>query len=109
MHLCLPGHGFDDLGSLSAYAFVEMLFISFNSMQHDNFTQVMNPLVDEFLGGKSGVLVAMGPTGSGKTQTIFGTARHLTRYSCFGSFTTKVVHLVMYKRHILFSGPVLAC
>jgi kinesin family protein 18/19 len=85
-----------------------------------------------FLGGKSGLLVAMGPTGSGKTHTVFGTARHpgivpltlqkifnttdesnggnqLTRYTCFGIFTTKVVHLVMYKRHILFSGSVLAC
>ncbi|XP_044952028.1 kinesin-like protein KIN-6 isoform X3 [Hordeum vulgare subsp. vulgare] len=36
----------------------------------------MNPLVDEFLGGKSGLLVAMGPTGSGKTHTVFGTARN---------------------------------
>ncbi|KAM0915526.1 hypothetical protein ACQ4PT_010791 [Festuca glaucescens] len=44
--------------------------------QHDLFSQVMNPLVDDFLGGKSGLLVAMGPTGSGKTHTVFGTARH---------------------------------
>ncbi|XBI28233.1 hypothetical protein VPH35_052507 [Triticum aestivum] len=47
-----------------------------NSSQNDIFTQVMNPLVDEFLGGKSGLLVAMGPTGSGKTHTVFGTARN---------------------------------
>uniref|UniRef100_A0A8I6YNH1 Kinesin motor domain-containing protein n=1 Tax=Hordeum vulgare subsp. vulgare TaxID=112509 RepID=A0A8I6YNH1_HORVV len=32
------------------------------SSQNDTFTQVMNPLVDEFLGGKSGLLVAMGPS-----------------------------------------------
>uniref|UniRef100_A0ACD5TLU9 Uncharacterized protein n=1 Tax=Avena sativa TaxID=4498 RepID=A0ACD5TLU9_AVESA len=36
----------------------------------------MSPLVDDFLGGKSGLLVAMGPTGSGKTHTVFGTARN---------------------------------
>ncbi|XP_044417552.1 kinesin-like protein KIN-6 isoform X1 [Triticum aestivum] len=47
-----------------------------DSSQNDIFTQVMNPLVDEFLGGKSGLLVAMGPTGSGKTHTVFGTARN---------------------------------
>ncbi|XBI83667.1 hypothetical protein VPH35_092140 [Triticum aestivum] len=47
-----------------------------DSSQNDIFTQVMNPLVDEFLGGKNGLLVAMGPTGSGKTHTVFGTARN---------------------------------
>ncbi|KAG8076417.1 hypothetical protein GUJ93_ZPchr0006g41076 [Zizania palustris] len=47
-----------------------------DSSQHDVFTQVMNPLVDEFLGGKSGLLVALGPTGSGKTHTVFGTPRN---------------------------------
>ncbi|KAM0906802.1 hypothetical protein ACQ4PT_016514 [Festuca glaucescens] len=47
-----------------------------DSSQHAIFSQVMNPLVDDFLGGKSGLLVAMGPTGSGKTHTVFGTARH---------------------------------
>ncbi|KAL6629349.1 hypothetical protein ACP70R_029114 [Stipagrostis hirtigluma subsp. patula] len=46
------------------------------STQHDIFAQVMNPLVDDFLGGKSGLLVAMGPTGSGKTHTIFGSPRN---------------------------------
>lgn len=35
----------------------------------------MNPLVEDFLNGKSGLLVAMGPTGSGKTHTVFGCAR----------------------------------
>ncbi|KAF0896350.1 hypothetical protein E2562_021884 [Oryza meyeriana var. granulata] len=47
-----------------------------DSSQHDVFSQVMNPLVDEFLGGKSGLLVAMGPTGSRKTHTVFGSPRN---------------------------------
>ncbi|KAK3155775.1 hypothetical protein QOZ80_2AG0098500 [Eleusine coracana subsp. coracana] len=47
-----------------------------DSSQLDVFAQVMNPLVDDFLGGKSGLLVAMGPTGSGKTHTIFGSPRN---------------------------------
>jgi kinesin family protein 18/19 len=32
----------------------------------------MTHIVDDFLGGKSGLLVAMGPTNSRKTYTIFG-------------------------------------
>jgi kinesin family protein 18/19 len=60
------------------------------SPQLDVFAQVMNPLVDDFLGGKSGLLVAMGPTGSGKTHTIFGSPRNpgilpLTLRQIFGS------------------------
>uniref|UniRef100_A0A0D9VB19 Kinesin motor domain-containing protein n=1 Tax=Leersia perrieri TaxID=77586 RepID=A0A0D9VB19_9ORYZ len=47
-----------------------------DSSQHDVFSKVMNPLVDEFLGGKSALLVAMGPTGSGKTHTVFGSPRN---------------------------------
>lgn len=35
----------------------------------------MNPLVKDFMGGKSALLVAMGPTGSGKTHTMFGSNR----------------------------------
>jgi kinesin family member 18/19 len=46
------------------------------SFQLDVFAQVMNPLVDDFLDGKSGLLVAMGPTGSGKTHTVFGSPRN---------------------------------
>ncbi|KAF8737792.1 hypothetical protein HU200_014022 [Digitaria exilis] len=46
------------------------------STQHDIFARVMNPLLDDFLGGKSALLVAMGPTGSGKTHTIFGSPRN---------------------------------
>lgn len=36
---------------------------------------MVNPLVEDFLRGKSGMLAALGPSGSGKTHTIFGTAR----------------------------------
>lgn len=35
----------------------------------------MNPLVEDFLKGKSAMLVALGPTGSGKTHTVFGSPR----------------------------------
>lgn len=33
---------------------------------------MMKPLVEVFLKGKSGMLAAFGPGGSGKTHTIFG-------------------------------------
>ncbi|ONK72631.1 uncharacterized protein A4U43_C04F21410 [Asparagus officinalis] len=35
----------------------------------------MDPLLIDFMGGKSGLLAAMGPTGSGKTHTMFGSPR----------------------------------
>ncbi|KAM3317877.1 hypothetical protein ACQJBY_035535 [Aegilops geniculata] len=81
-----------------------------DSSQNDIFTQVMNPLVDEFLGGKSGLLVAMGPTGSGKTHTVFGTARNpglvpLTLQKIFaaadesegGNQSPRLFHLSMFE------------
>ncbi|CAL9089729.1 unnamed protein product [Musa textilis] len=36
----------------------------------------VNPVLMDFMGGKSGLLVALGPTGSGKTYTMFGCARN---------------------------------
>ncbi|CAN6481296.1 unnamed protein product [Victoria cruziana] len=42
------------------------------SSQADVYETVMQPLVMDFLGGSSRLLVAMGPTGSGKTHTVFG-------------------------------------
>lgn len=36
----------------------------------------VNPILMDFMGGKSGLLVALGPTGSGKTYTMFGCARN---------------------------------
>ena len=35
----------------------------------------MDPLVVGFMEGKSALLVALGPTGSGKTHTMFGCPR----------------------------------
>ncbi|XP_072986270.1 kinesin-like protein KIN-6 isoform X3 [Typha latifolia] len=45
------------------------------SPQQEIFDRVMNPLLIDFMGGKSALLVAMGPTGSGKTHTMFGCPR----------------------------------
>ncbi|XP_072958531.1 kinesin-like protein KIN-6 isoform X2 [Typha angustifolia] len=45
------------------------------SPQQEIFERVMNPLLIDFMGGKSALLVAMGPTGSGKTHTMFGCPR----------------------------------
>ena len=36
---------------------------------------MVNPLVEDFLKGKSGMISAMGPSGSGKTHIVFGTTR----------------------------------
>lgn len=45
------------------------------SSQEEIYDRVMSPLVMDFIGGKSALLVAMGPTGSGKTHTMFGSPR----------------------------------
>lgn len=39
------------------------------------YQRMVKPLVDDFLKGKSGMLAALGPTGSGKTHTVFGSPR----------------------------------
>lgn len=44
-------------------------------LQQEVYEKVMNPLVLDFMGGKNSLLVAMGPTGSGKTHTMFGCPR----------------------------------
>ncbi|KAF9618423.1 hypothetical protein IFM89_001146 [Coptis chinensis] len=46
------------------------------SSQNEVYEKIMEPLVSDFLRGKSGMLATMGPTGSGKTHTIFGSPRH---------------------------------
>uniref|UniRef100_A0A0E0MDG2 Kinesin motor domain-containing protein n=1 Tax=Oryza punctata TaxID=4537 RepID=A0A0E0MDG2_ORYPU len=71
-----------------------------DSSQHDVFSQVMNPLVDDLLGGKSGLLVAMGPTGSGKTHTVFGSPRNpgllpLTLRRIFSPTTHEACKLIL--------------
>ncbi|KAL2513786.1 T-complex protein 1 subunit theta-like [Forsythia ovata] len=38
---------------------------------------MLRPLVEYFLNGKSGMLAAMGPSGLGKTHTVFGCAKEL--------------------------------
>lgn len=45
------------------------------SPQSELYQKVMAPLVRDFMEGKNGLLVAMGPTGSGKTHTMFGSPR----------------------------------
>ncbi|KAI3736959.1 hypothetical protein L2E82_26949 [Cichorium intybus] len=39
------------------------------------YDKMVNPLVDDFLKGKSGMVAAMGPSGCSKTHTVFGSAR----------------------------------
>lgn len=39
------------------------------------YEKLVHPLVEDFLRGKSGMLAALGPTGSGKTHTVFGCIR----------------------------------
>ncbi|EOY15062.1 hypothetical protein QUC31_000351 [Theobroma cacao] len=48
---------------------------SADSTQSEVYEKMVNPLVEDFLKGKSGMLAALGPTGSGKTHTVFGSAR----------------------------------
>ncbi|XP_039008818.1 kinesin-like protein KIN-6 [Hibiscus syriacus] len=45
------------------------------STQSEVYEKMVNPLVENFLNGKSGMLAALGSTGSGKTHTIFGSSR----------------------------------
>ncbi|CAH1435546.1 unnamed protein product [Lactuca virosa] len=45
------------------------------SSQSEVYEKMVNPLVEDFLKGKSGMIAAMGPSGSGKTHTVFGTTR----------------------------------
>ncbi|XP_059636412.1 kinesin-like protein KIN-6 [Cornus florida] len=46
-----------------------------NSSQGEVYVKMVNPLVEDFMRGKSGMLAAMGPSGSGKTHTVFGCPR----------------------------------
>ncbi|XP_058225488.1 kinesin-like protein KIN-6 isoform X2 [Rhododendron vialii] len=48
---------------------------SAESTQDEVYAKMVNPLVEEFLRGKSGMLAALGPSGSGKTHTVFGSPR----------------------------------
>ncbi|XP_027093052.1 kinesin-like protein KIN-6 isoform X1 [Coffea arabica] len=45
------------------------------SSQAEVYQKLVHPLVEDFLRGKSGMLAALGPTGSGKTHTVFGCIR----------------------------------
>ncbi|URD95777.1 Kinesin motor domain [Musa troglodytarum] len=47
-----------------------------DSTQQEVYNMAVNPVLMDFMGGKSGLLVALGPTGSGKTYTMFGCARN---------------------------------
>ncbi|KAK3007320.1 hypothetical protein RJ639_016736 [Escallonia herrerae] len=46
-----------------------------DSSQDEVYEEMVNPLVKDFMRGKSGMLAALGPSGSGKTHTIFGSTR----------------------------------
>lgn len=48
---------------------------SSEASQREVYGKMVNPLVEDFLKGRSGMLAALGPSGSGKTHTIFGCAR----------------------------------
>ncbi|CAH8391089.1 unnamed protein product [Eruca vesicaria subsp. sativa] len=46
-----------------------------NCSQNDVYDKMVEPLLEDFLRGKSGMLAALGPSGSGKTHTVFGTVK----------------------------------
>ncbi|GLT75307.1 hypothetical protein SLA2020_470410 [Shorea laevis] len=48
---------------------------SADSTQIEVYERMVNPLVEDFLKGKSLMLAALGSTGSGKTHTMFGSPR----------------------------------
>ncbi|KAK4276501.1 hypothetical protein QN277_014642 [Acacia crassicarpa] len=48
---------------------------STDSSQLAVYERMVKPMVDDFLSGKSGMLAALGPSGSGKSHTIFGSPR----------------------------------
>ncbi|VVA91948.1 unnamed protein product [Arabis nemorensis] len=43
--------------------------------QNDVYGKMVQPLLEDFMKGKSGMLAALGPSGSGKTHTVFGTPK----------------------------------
>ncbi|XP_020869295.1 kinesin-like protein KIN-6 isoform X3 [Arabidopsis lyrata subsp. lyrata] len=43
--------------------------------QNDVYDKMVQPLLEDFMKGKSGMLAALGPSGSGKTHTVFGTLK----------------------------------
>ncbi|KAF8113723.1 hypothetical protein N665_0046s0069 [Sinapis alba] len=46
-----------------------------NCSQSDVYGKMVQPLLEDFMKGKSGMLAALGPSGSGKTHTVFGTPK----------------------------------
>ncbi|XP_028766248.1 kinesin-like protein KIN-6 isoform X2 [Neltuma alba] len=46
-----------------------------DSSQLAVYERMVKPMVDDFLSGKSGMLAALGPSGSGKSHTVFGCPR----------------------------------
>ncbi|KAI9113139.1 hypothetical protein K1719_015664 [Acacia pycnantha] len=48
---------------------------STDSSQLAVYERMVKPMVDDFLSGKSGMLAALGPSGSGKSHTVFGSPR----------------------------------
>ncbi|KAK1261912.1 Kinesin-like protein FLA10 [Acorus gramineus] len=72
------------------------------SLQREVYDRVMEPLINDFLGGKSHLLAAMGATGSGKTHTVFGTPREpglvsLALQRLFGSNPLRSYYLSMFE------------